>query len=449
MAGGGQGVEQQVEVHKPPVGPPSPCQLGHFIVTSRRGKAESPPEVVASPDVVSRKHVMATKSPQERVFGAPAPHACEFEQDSEGTVVGLVPQRFEVELPHRHLVGEGPYGSGFSPAKPQLSQKLRIGSGQPFGGWKAGRRATAAGGGRAEALRQSVEEMDPNHEGELLTSDGVHHRLEDARKAWRPNTTESPDEHPEPLVALRQSVEASEIDAEPQGAFDDTTGFGDTVVAKRTGGASKLHAEHRRRRFLQLADTDLDWPLIHHQGAPIARTVPPVDGVVGSSPQRPHGEIKAKRGPYFDLKLAHHHQCYRPQCSMTLCGTVAPECSTSWMVANRTSCRRRRRAIPSAAGGADSSRSVVTRELSETGRVVPGPVPQVAVRSGVFGPRFEVGGGRKHAARLHLVDVLPPDDVGSPLDLAAGAEGSSHFSKDSVIDGIVMVAIVSNRASES
>jgi len=73
----------------------------------------------------------------------------------------------------------------------------------------------------------------------------------------------------------------------------------------------------------------------------------------------------------------------------------------------------------------------------------------VAVRCGVCDPRFEVGGGRKHAARLHLVDVLPPDEVGSPLDLDAGAEGSSHFSKDSVIDGIVMVAIVSNRASES
>jgi hypothetical protein len=149
--------------------------------------------------------------------------------------------------------------------------------------------------------------MDPNHEGELLTSDGVHHRLEDARKAWRPNTTESPDEHPEPLVALRQSVEASEVDPEPQGALEDTTGFGDTVVAQRAGGASKLHAEHGRHRFLQLADADLDRPLIHHQGAPIARTVPPVDGVVGASPQRPHREIKAKRGRYFDLKLAHHH----------------------------------------------------------------------------------------------------------------------------------------------
>jgi len=135
---------------------------------------------------------------------------------------------------------------------------------------------------------------------------------------------------------------------------------------------------------------------------------------------------------------------------MTLCSAAAPECSTSWVVANRTNCRRRRRAIPSAVGGAGSSRSVVTRELSETGRVVPGPVPQVAVRSGVFGPRFEVGGGRKHVARLHVVDELPPDDLGSPLALDAGAEGSSHFSKDSVIDGILMVEIVSTgRASRS
>jgi hypothetical protein len=48
-----------------------------------------------------------------------------------------------------------------------------------------------------------------------------------------------------------------------------------------------------------------------------------------------------------------------------------------------------------------------------------------------------------------LVDERPPDDVGSPLDLDAGAEGSSHFSKDSIVAGIVMAAIVSNRTSGS
>jgi hypothetical protein len=78
---------------------------------------------------------------------------------------------------------------------------------------------------------------------------------------------------------------------------------------------------------------------------------------------------------------------------------------------------------------------------------VPRSVPQVAVPGAGVGPRFEVCGVRRRAAWLRRVDERPPDDVGSPLDLDAGAEGLSHFSTDSVIARIVMAAIVSSRTS--
>jgi hypothetical protein len=89
--------------------------------------------------------------------------------------------------------------------------------------------------------------MDANNEGELLAGDGVHNRLEHARKTRWPHAAKPPGEFPEPLVALRYPVEAAEVDPEPEGALEDSTGFDDCVVAERGGAASKLHCEHRRR----------------------------------------------------------------------------------------------------------------------------------------------------------------------------------------------------------
>lgn len=59
MAIGGEGVEQEVEVHKAPVGPPCLCQFSHGIVARCGDKAEAAPEVVAGTDVVARENVIA------------------------------------------------------------------------------------------------------------------------------------------------------------------------------------------------------------------------------------------------------------------------------------------------------------------------------------------------------------------------------------------------------
>ena len=91
MTGGGQGVEEQVEVHEPTVGPPGPPQLDDGVVAGRRWELEAPSEVVSSPDVVAGQHVIAAKPSKERVLGAPAPDAGEVEQDCERTFVRLVP----------------------------------------------------------------------------------------------------------------------------------------------------------------------------------------------------------------------------------------------------------------------------------------------------------------------------------------------------------------------
>jgi len=119
MASASEGVEQEMEVHEPTEGPPGACQLGHGVITGGGGEPEAATEVVTGPDVVAGQHVIAAKASEQCVLSAPASDTREVEQDLKRHVVGLVPERLEIELPCGHPLGENLESSDFCPAESQ------------------------------------------------------------------------------------------------------------------------------------------------------------------------------------------------------------------------------------------------------------------------------------------------------------------------------------------
>jgi len=152
--------------------------------------------------------------------------------------------------------------------------------------------------------------VNPHDERELLASDGVHHRLEDARKARRAHADKPLGERVELIVVLGEPIETREVSPESEHAVKDDAGFGNRSPVNSATVRAQLGGETRLPKWPDLTERHFDGSTSQNKHAPVVLAIKVVDSIVRASTKHPGREVEAERGRRVQLEpLQHGHAC--------------------------------------------------------------------------------------------------------------------------------------------
>ena len=148
--------------------------------------------------------------------------------------------------------------------------------------------------------------MNPHDERELLASDGVHHRLEDARKARRAHADKPLGERVELIVVLGEPIETREVSPESEHAVKDDAGFGNRSPVNSATVRAQLGGETRLPKWPDLTERHFDGSTSQNKHAPVVLAIKVVDSIVRASTKHPGREVEAERGRRVQLEPLQH-----------------------------------------------------------------------------------------------------------------------------------------------
>lgn len=151
-----------------------------------------------------------------------------------------------------------------------------------------GRRASAVG------ACQPIQEGKTRGERELLQRDRVHEALENACKAGRAQPAKAPGERSEHRIAGSEGVEGVNVELERQHLLES----GGARLRSRVPpfpGAVQREVKRGRLRSTFLGHGDFDRRAIEHEYTAVSRSVPGINLIERSAPQRPYDQVEPER----------------------------------------------------------------------------------------------------------------------------------------------------------
>ena len=145
---------------------------------------------------------------------------------------------------------------------------------------------------RCDAIRpcQAVEQLEPHLDGELLAGERIEERLEEARESRRLDPAKAFDERPELPITAGEPIEAPQIHPEAERALEHR-GHPESRVGREPSRSDRTDMESRA----SLLDGDLDRSAVQDQHPTVDVSIPAIDGVPGSTPRGPYGQVEPER----------------------------------------------------------------------------------------------------------------------------------------------------------
>src|SRR5689334_6709791 len=166
----GKSVQEQVEVDETSIRPPAFENSPDPPVIPRAGEAQEIREVVQGPDISARKHFEPPQPPQEDITGGPRADAGDRLKGLHHVPIVPPAQGFQVEAAFRHPASDVQNRRGLAPAVAEASKVLGARRGDLQ---RPGEHALVPPCPGSKATNQSVQESDPDRNGQLLATDSI------------------------------------------------------------------------------------------------------------------------------------------------------------------------------------------------------------------------------------------------------------------------------------